>query len=88
MWVVPSFRYSRLPPARAVRWSAADSAWAKALAGWDGLKYNPFAGLPWPPFEAVAALFPLATTWPAFRLLFSASPQAAPVRLSSQVLEP
>lgn len=59
-----------------------------ALAGWEGLKYNPFAGLPWPPFEAVAALFPLATTWPAFRLLFSASPQAAPVRLSSQVLEP
>ena len=32
-----------------------------AIAGWEGLKYNPFGGLPWPPFEAAAALFPLAT---------------------------
>ena len=59
-----------------------------AIAGWDGLKYNPFAGLPWPPFEAGAVLLPLATTWPAFRLLFGSAPNVAPLRMAPGVLEP
>ena len=58
-----------------------------AMVGWEGLKYNPFGGLPWPSFEAVAALIPLAVAWPAFRLLFSSSPAAAPMRLSPRVRE-
>ncbi len=58
-----------------------------ALAGWSSLKYNPFAGLAWPPFGATGAILPLVTAWPAFRLLFSSPPEVAPVRLSPQVLE-
>ena len=61
---------------------------ALALGGWEGLKYNPFAGLPWPKFEIMSAVFPLATAWPAFRLAFGARPAGATVRLSPPVLEP
>ncbi|MEP7214833.1 MAG: energy-coupling factor transporter transmembrane component T [Anaerolineaceae bacterium] len=58
-----------------------------AMAGWEGLKYNPFAGLPWPAFDA-AALLPLAVGWPALRLLFSSPAELAPLRLSQRALEP
>lgn len=59
-----------------------------AVAGWDGLKYNPFAGLPWPRFAVGAALLPLATAWPAIRLLFGTSATAAPLHFAPPVLEP
>ena len=79
------------PPDRALALASFGLAVATlglAMAGWEGLKYNPFAGLPWPSFEAVAALIPLAVAWPAFRLLLSPSPATAPMRLSPRVLEP
>ncbi|MEO6398078.1 MAG: energy-coupling factor transporter transmembrane component T [Tepidiformaceae bacterium] len=59
-----------------------------ALAGWDGLKYNPFAGLPWPRLEPGVALLPLSIAWPALRLLFSPHPATTPLRLSPPAFEP
>lgn len=40
-----------------------------------GLRYNPFAGLPWPGFTPGAALLALGVAWPAVRLL--AAPRTA-----------
>lgn len=45
-------------------------------AGWVDIKYNPFAGLPWPHFALPGALLALACAWPALRLAFE--PVAAP----------
>lgn len=43
-------------------------------AGWVDMGYNPFAGLPMPPFELGGALVALATLWPAVRLAFAPAP--------------
>ncbi len=43
---------------------------AAGTTGWVDLKYNPFAGLPWPHFALPGALVALACAWPALRLAF------------------
>ncbi|HEX6030784.1 MAG TPA: energy-coupling factor transporter transmembrane component T [Tepidiformaceae bacterium] len=54
-----------------------------AAGEWLSLKYNPFAGLPWPEFSPAGAAVALSCAWPALRLALaparSASPAEAPM---------
>ena len=98
-WVVSAARTNHATTLTSEPFPAHDRvlAWASlvlALAtvgatawGWDGLKYNPFADLPWPRFELTAALIPLATAWPALRFAFSPAPATAPVLLAPGLSE-
>jgi energy-coupling factor transport system permease protein len=58
-------------------YSLAATVLVARLAGWDGLTYNPFAGLPQPDFSLLGAAVALSAAWPGVRLLFIAKPVAA-----------
>jgi hypothetical protein len=48
-----------------------------AAGGWLSLKYNPFAGLPWPEFSPAGAAIALSCAWPAARLALLPEPRPA-----------
>jgi energy-coupling factor transport system permease protein len=45
---------------------------------WLALKYNPFAGLPWPEFSPAGAALALSCAWPALRLALAPAPSRRP----------
>ena len=63
-----------------------------AAGGWLPLKYNPFAGLPWPEFSPAGAAIALSCAWPAVRLALVPAteprPRAEEVTLAPGTVQP
>ena len=58
--------------------SLAGAVAAVLAQGWLGSGYDPFAGLPAPPFKLQGALLSVSCAWPALRLLLDVTPREAP----------